>query len=360
MAKIEKCEEKKVCTAEEKKIYAGKELFSGEYGKYLFTNFMEVEPWWYNDPTKFDKSTVVSVLSVNGTVLESEKPWYINYSWKMKADPVGTGRQPTRHDESNTIIYFCGTTPEKQWDLNAEIEFTIENEKHIINKPCAVYIPKGVKFGPISYTKLEHPVLQIYICPDTPWYKNALDEMHPETYESNEPIETYPMYGGKWGKCIITNPNRYEAAWYFSPAFDHSQYKDIVYLDGQALPGGVQPYNTCYQWKFKPEPPLSGHPENYHKTADEFVCFFGSDPEHPFDLGGEIEVTIGGEMHIVDRPCIVYIPHMMPHGPIWFRKVDRPMIQSFMLKEPYYYSDDDNNPSFNEKLRREAEAEGTL
>lgn len=348
MSKIEKKSDA-VIVEENKKVYAGEELFSGKYGKYLFTNFMEVEPWWYNDPTKFDKSTVTSVLSVNGTVLESEKPWYINYSWKMKADPAGTGRQPTIHNESNTIIYFCGTTPERQWDLNAEIEFTIENEKHIINKPCAVYIPKGVKFGPISYTKVDYPVLQIYILPDTPWYKNAIDELNAPINQETEKVETFPMYGGKWGKCIITNSNRFEAAWYFSPQFDHSQYKDIVYVDGQALPGGVEPYNTCYQWKFKPEPPMSGHPENFHRTADEFVCFFGSDPENPFSLNGEIEVTLEGEKHIVDRPCIVYIPHTMAHGPIWFRKVDKPIIQSFMLKEPYYYSDSETDRPFYRK-----------
>ena len=64
----------------------------------------------------------------------------------------------------------------------------------------------------------------------------------------------------------------------------------------------------------------------------------GTDPEHPWDLGGEIEFVIGGEKHIIDRPCIVYVPKMMKHGQVWFRKVDRPIIQAHVLFEPYYCS----------------------
>ena len=85
-------------------------------------------------------------------------------------------------------------------------------------------------------------------------------------------------------------------------------------MDKESLPNGLDPYNTCFQWKFKPEPAGTGHPLNYHPNAAERVAMIGTDPDNPWDLGGEIEFVIGNEKHVIDRPCIVYVPKMMKHG----------------------------------------------
>jgi len=59
----------------------------------------------------------------------------------------------------------------------------------------------------------------------------------------------------------------------------------------------------------------------------EFLCFFGGDPAHMYDLGGEIEITLGDEeeKHTITRACIVTIPPDLRHCPIVFKRVDRPM-----------------------------------
>ena len=311
-----------------------KNLFEGEYGKFFVCNFQKVEPWWYNS-AQFDKSSVRHIVTMNGTTIESEMPWYDSWQFKVKADEAGCGIPVTKHGDSNMQFNFCGTDPQNPLSLFAEIEFTVEDELHVIDRPCSVYVPKGVQYGPIRVRKLDRLIIMNQVLFDSPFYYNDMDEMNPLPMKPGKDVG---LYGGKWGKCFITNPYRYEAFWYNSPGFDHSQFKDVVYMDKESLPNGLDPYNTCFQWKFKPEPAGTGHPLNYHPNAAERVAMIGTDPDNPWDLGGEIEFVIGNEKHVIDRPCIVYVPKMMKHGQVWFRKVDRPIIQAHVLFEPYYCS----------------------
>jgi len=60
----------------------------------------------------------------------------------------------------------------------------------------------------------------------------------------------------------------------------------------------------------------------------EMLCFIGGDPENMYDLGGEVEVTLGeeAEKHVITRGCVVSIPSGLTHCPITFTRVDRPIV----------------------------------
>jgi hypothetical protein len=58
---------------------------------------------------------------------------------------------------------------------------------------------------------------------------------------------------------------------------------------------------------------------------DEVIAFFGTDTKNPNDLGAEAEVHIGGELHTVTRSCLIFVPKGVPHGPIVFKRIDRPI-----------------------------------
>jgi hypothetical protein len=62
-------------------------------------------------------------------------------------------------------------------------------------------------------------------------------------------------------------------------------------------------------------------------TYDEIIGMVGTNPDDPTDLCGEIEITIGGEKHIVNKSCLVYIPAGLEHGPFRELKMDRPIFQ---------------------------------
>jgi len=95
----------------------------------------------------------------------------------------------------------------------------------------------------------------------------------------------------------------------------------VAYIDGDFVPGSF--YAECL-WII--EPSKGSPPEHSHDGFDEIVMFFGSDPERPHDLCGEVEWWMGGEKYVLTESCMVFVPKGVRHCPMYFRKVDRPIL----------------------------------
>ena len=76
----------------------------------------------------------------------------------------------------------------------------------------------------------------------------------------------------------------------FKPIYDAFAQR-VAWIDGEVCPGAFQMNTAWYHSVPEKDPvfPAHTHPE------DELIGFFGSDPDNPSDLGGQIEFTIGGE-----------------------------------------------------------------
>jgi hypothetical protein len=96
-------------------------------------------------------------------------------------------------------------------------------------------------------------------------------------------------------------------------------YKHVAWLDENKVAGA---FYTEVVWYYKPRKSLVG--EHTH-DFDEIICFFGSDPYNPRDLGGEVELYIDGEQHVLTQSCLVFVPQGLPHCPLSFNRVDRPI-----------------------------------
>jgi hypothetical protein len=57
---------------------------------------------------------------------------------------------------------------------------------------------------------------------------------------------------------------------------------------------------------------------------DEYLLFLGTNPEDPFELGGEVEFWVEDEKHIITKTTTVFIPAGTYHLPYYIRRVDRP------------------------------------
>ena len=66
-----------------------------------------------------------------------------------------------------------------------------------------------------------------------------------------------------------------------------------------------------------------------HET-DELIIYYGSDPENPTALNGEIEFILGGESHVINKSTILYIPAGIPHSKPLVNRVDRPIFHMSM------------------------------
>ena len=107
------------------------------------------------------------------------------------------------------------------------------------------------------------------------------------------------------------------------------KYPTMTYMSNDLVPGCNVYLEGGWIWAMPdPNPHILEHTHNY----DEVVLHIGSDPNNPEDLGAEIEYVVGGEPLIIDKTSAVFIPKGVKHGPLTWKRVDRPHIQmSIML-----------------------------
>ena len=104
----------------------------------------------------------------------------------------------------------------------------------------------------------------------------------------------------------------------------HAEYSKfatrVLWVDDQVVEGA---FHMNVSWYLKPATTFADRP-HVHET-DEIIGFFGNDPADPHDLGGEVEIWLEDEKHVLDRSCMVFVPAGMKHCPLVFTRVDRPI-----------------------------------
>ena len=137
------------------------------------------------------------------------------------------------------------------------------------------------------------------------------------------------MANTKYGKYIVTEMKRKvaEAAW--TPEVGIAgDGKDgrVLWLDSEVVPGAFY-LETVWQFPQKKGDPPKPVTQPHKHDFDEVLCFFGTNPEDPYDLCGEIEFWLGDEKYTITRSCIVFIPKGLQHCPLIIKRVDRPIFE---------------------------------
>ena len=102
---------------------------------------------------------------------------YIEVGWVYEMPEPN----PHIHDHShdyNEIVLHVGTDPDNPEELGAEIEFTVGGQKLTINRTSALFIPKGVEHGPLTWRRVDKPHLQMVVMPGA----GTLKESNPAGY----------------------------------------------------------------------------------------------------------------------------------------------------------------------------------
>ncbi|HPW17861.1 MAG TPA: hypothetical protein PLP83_05715 [Candidatus Aminicenantes bacterium] len=140
--------------------------------------------------------------------------------------------------------------------------------------------------------------------------------------------------GTKFGKYIVTEPAPptpgEPAGNVDAPPAD--MLTPMTYLDGIVVPGAY--YTEC-SWLWKAYPDRVWVKEHVH-DFDEIFGFYGTDPENPKDLCGEIELWIGGERHTLTKSCLVFVPRGVKHCPLTIKRLDRPVFMFTSGPSPKY------------------------
>ena len=128
------------------------------------------------------------------------------------------------------------------------------------------------------------------------------------------------MAESKYGKYIVTElKKKIEAPW--AREYKPEEIKRVLFLDNKVVEGAF--YVECAWFLKAYDEPA---PEPHAHDFDEVLAFLGTDLEEPYDLGGEIEIWLGDEKHILTKSCLVFIPKGLQHCPLVFRRVDRPIL----------------------------------
>lgn len=108
----------------------------------------------------------------------------------------------------------------------------------------------------------------------------------------------------------------------------------VIYMDDRVVPGS---FYVEAVWVKGSVPEV--HPEHSHHDHDEILGFVSSNMDDLNDLGAEIDIVIDGEKHTITKSCFIHVPAGVEHGGLCFRKIDRPVFQIAMSRQPRFESD---------------------
>ena len=108
--------------------------------------------------------------------------------------------------------------------------------------------------------------------------------------------------------------------------------------------------NLSIAWRYIKEPMLFDRVSHWH-DFDEFLCFLGGNLENMFDFDATVELYMGveEELYLIEQPTVVYVPAGLPHTPLTFKRVDKPVLFQPIPLTPAYYSRYADNVKFRRK-----------
>ncbi len=124
-------------------------MAKGKYDKYILTDL-----FWKSDENPNE--------SVSGTRHAGNK-WgggHMSMDTVYVTHPHVMISQPHVH-EFPQFLNFYSANPKDAHDFDAEVEITIEGEKHVIKEPSSVYVPAGTHHGPVVFARINKPLLFI-------------------------------------------------------------------------------------------------------------------------------------------------------------------------------------------------------
>jgi hypothetical protein len=129
------------------------------------------------------------------------------------------------------------------------------------------------------------------------------------------------MHEKKYGSYVYQlQPETNDLEWKASPQ---------AYFRGKAQIPSAR-INT--NWAFILKPVLHDTEWHTHKV-DEYITFLGGSFPDVFDFDAEIEFCMGeeAEKFVITAPTTIHIPTGIPHGPLNFKRVDKPVFFQYAL-----------------------------
>ena len=217
----------------------------------------------------------------------------------------------------NECLVFAGLDPKDPHYLGAEIEIALgpDYERHVIDVPSIVCVPKGLPHGPIVTRKVDKPFAHYSICLAKNYQETKLPGKPTGNSSKNEYGHLIKLMADTESlqPQVIGTGN---ANWLTWPKSKDLEGFNVNFTWGF--------YSGLGDWHGK----IPGFDPHVHE-GDEYLCYVGLDSERPDYLGAEIDFYMGehkDEKFVVDSPRVSVAPSMVWHAPAITQKVDQTYI----------------------------------
>ena len=116
----------------------------------------------------------------------------------------------------------------------------------------------------------------------------------------------------------------------YRPALDAKSTKSLAYIDENTVAGAE--FGVENVWFFPGGPSEHKVMEANTENFDRFIGFYANNYDDIRELNAEVEITIDGETHKVDKSFVAFVPAGVGVGPVTIRDVKKPVF--FMLAQP--------------------------
>jgi len=131
-------------------------MAESDYKKYV------VDKPAYEVIPKFEvKGRIPAMTLMSGNLVPGTK-MYVEAGWVLGMPDPNPHIGEHTHDYDEIIVHF-GVDPKTPEDLGGEIEICIDGQPFLIKSTSAIYVPKGIKHGPLTWKKFEKPHLEMTI-----------------------------------------------------------------------------------------------------------------------------------------------------------------------------------------------------
>jgi hypothetical protein len=249
-----------------------------------------------------------------------EANYYIEFGWIYDIPEPNPHIHEHVHDFDEIVLHIGGD-PENPEDLGGEIDFYMGGQLLTLTTTSGLFVPAGVPHGPLIWKKVTKPHIEMAIMLGTGsaeegWARSGISEAKEGLPQKTDDVD--------YEKYLVRKPI-YEAG----PGVKNRQSPTMTLMSSAQVPEAN--YYIELGWIYDMPDPNPHIHEHVHKF-DEIVLHWGSDPENPEDLGGEIEFYVGDQPLTFSTTTGLWAPKGLKHGPLTWKKVSRPHIQmAFML-----------------------------
>ena len=252
--------------------------------------------------------------------LMSEKqtgaPYYVELGWITDIPDPNPHLGEHVHDHDEILIHWGGDHTRPQV-LGGELEFYLGGQRITFNTTSAIYVPAGVRHGPLTWKAFDFPHVQMSL--------SLGSGAPPAEHGSGEVKAPLPKTDTfDYEQYVVRSPMREQGVGYFTAG---RQVPTMTYLSRKQVRQARLYIEFGWIWGVV-EPPIR---KMVHEKYDEIVLHVGGDPQNPEDLGADIRFDMGDEKMMFDTSFGMWVPKGTVHGPLTWHAVRKPHVEMAIM-----------------------------